>query len=184
MKPIKSLSLLAALLVGGLRQQFCTANAETAAGTHRTLSFRADASHPLTHLLVRPGTDAQHVAICGAANRPTGSTTDAPVAAEDIINVLPLNAGEHTRRLRCATALAAEIDVYTAANGLVQAEPGTAGTYWLVGRTVAAAVQETANNFIVEVAVQAPVRLTVAATPSTVGNIAAAMAAPGLVKFL
>ena len=173
-----------ALFVGGLRTQFATANAETAAGTHGVLTLRADGAHTLTHLLIKAGSDAFHGAPCGAANYPIGSTTDSPDAAEDIFAVTPLNRAFETRRLRCATALAANIDVYAAASGLVQAEPGTAGTYWKVGRTAALAVLETAGNYIVEVATHAPIQLTVAATPASVANIAAAMATPGLVKFL
>lgn len=174
----------AGLFVGGLRETFATANVETATGTHKVLNLRADGAHSSTHLLIKVGTDAFHGAPCGAANRPIGSTTDSPDAAEDIFHVKPLEHSDETRRLRCATALAAGLDVYTAANGFVQAEPGTAGTYWLVGRTVALAVQESAGNYVVEVAIARPLQLTVAATPSTVANIAAALATPGLVKFL
>lgn len=174
----------ASLFTAGLREQFATANVETATGTNRIFDRRADAAHSYTHLLVKPGTDAFHVAVCGAADRPSGSTTDSPDAAEDILHVDPLNRTDSSRRLRCATALAANIDVYTAANGFVQAEPTSAGTYWLVGRTAALAVQEGSNNFVVEVVTQPPIKLTVAAAPSTVGNIATALATPGLVKFL
>lgn len=172
------------LFCSGLRESYATANTETATGTHEVLSRRADAAHSYTHLLIKTGSDNFHGAVCGAANYPIGSTTDAPEAAEDVFNVSPLNRGNFTRRLRCATALAADIDVYAAANGFVQAEPGTAGTYWKVGRTVALAVQEGSSNYVVEVATHAPIQLTVAATPSTVGNIATALATPGLVKFL
>jgi hypothetical protein len=185
MKSIRLFLLaLAGLFVSRLRKPFATANAETATGTHEVLNLRADAAHSYTHLLIKAGTDAFHGAVCGAANRPIGSTSDSPDAAEDIFHVDPLERSVRTRRLRCATALAANIDVYTAANGFVQAEPGSAGTYWLVGRTVALAVQEGSGNYVVEVAPRAPVQLTVAAAPSTVANIATALATPGLVKFL
>lgn len=185
MKHLRILLLsAAALFCAGLRTQFATANVETATGTHKVLNLRADAAHTYTHLLIKAGSDAFHGAVCGAANRPIGSTTDSPDAAEDILHVKPLEHADETRRLRCATALAANIDVYTAANGFVQAEPGTAGTFWLVGRTQALAVIESTGNYVVEVAVRAPIQLTVAATPSTVGNIATALATPGLVKFL
>jgi len=174
----------AALFCAGLRTQFATANAETATGTHEVLSRRADAAHSLTHLLIKGGSDAFHGAVGDASTYPIGSTTDSPDAAEDLFQVMPLGRNYATRKLRCATALAADIDVYAAASGLVQAEPGTAGTYWKVGRTVALAVLETTGNYIVEVATHAPIRLTVIATPSTVGNIATGLAAPGLLKAL
>ena len=41
-----------------------------------------------------------------------------------------------------------------------------------------------AGDYLIEFVPVQPVRLTVAATPASVANIAAAMAAPGLVKFL
>ena len=174
----------ASLFVGGLRNSFANANAETATGTTKVFTRRADAAHGLTHLLVKQGSDAFHGAVAGAADRPFGSTTDSPDNAEDVFHVDPLNRTDSSRRLRSATALAAGIDVYTAAGGFIQAEPGIAGTYWLVGRTAALAVQEGSGNYVVEVVTQPPVKLTVAATPVTVGNVAAAFATPGLVKFL
>lgn len=165
--------LIAACFVGGLRSQFATANVETAAGTHKVLTRRSDAALTSRHLLVKAGSDALHAAVCGAGDYPIGSTTDSPAAAEEILNVNPLNNSEYTRRLRCATALAANIDVYTAANGFVQGEPAAAGTYYKVGRTVALAVQEAANSYVVEVAPCAPVKLiVVAALTSTNGTAA------------
>lgn len=172
------------LFVGGLRNAFSTANAETATGTHEVLSRRADAAHTYTHLLVKTGSDNFHAAVAGAADFPIGSTTDSPAAAEDIFNVDPLTHNNKTRRLRCATALAADIDIYAAANGFVQGEPGTAGTYWLIGRSVALAVQEASSNYVIEVATHRPIKVKVVATPSTVADVAAGLASPALVKFL
>ena len=183
-----TLFAVCSVFVGRLRIQFCTANAtETSTGTHPgAISRRADAAWANTHLLVKKGTDAGHVNIAGASDYPVGICSDSPDAAEDIVNVMPLGAStQGTRKARCATALNDEIDLYTAANGLVQAEPGGAGTYWKVGRSVAVAQQVGTNDYLIEFAPQMPVKLTVAATPSTVGNIAAAMTTgPGLVKFL
>lgn len=177
----------AALFVSGLRDQFATANAETATGTNETLTRLSDAQFTSTHCLVKKGTDDFHVNLAGASDYPIGSTTDCPFAAEDPLNVTPLNDSKHTRRLRCATALGNDIDVYTAASGFVQAEPGTAGVYYKVGRTVALAVQELSSNYIVEVAPCAPQKMTViaAATGTAATDIAAiftAIATPTLLK--
>jgi hypothetical protein len=187
----KQITLIAlatcALFVGGLREQFCTANVEGAAGTHGgAWTRRADAATTNTHLLYKKGSDDNHVALCGVANYPLGVSNDQPEAAEDLINILPLGVGRPgSVKFRCATALADEIDLYTAANGLVQGEPGSAGTYWKVGRSVAAAQQVGTSDYIIEAVTQPPVKLTVAATPGTVGAIAAAFTTgPGLVKFL
>ncbi|MEO7933213.1 MAG: hypothetical protein ABIT76_08660 [Chthoniobacterales bacterium] len=181
---MKTLKLLAAAFLAAFMQPFRTANAEGAGGTRTILSRRADAAHSYTHLLVTGGSDAGHVAVCGAANYPVGLTTDMPSAAEDLINVTPLQLSTSTRKVRVASALGADIDLYTAASGFAQAEPGTAGSFFKIGRSVSAAVQNSDGGYVIEFAPQAPIKLVVAATPSTVGNIAAALASPTLVKFL
>lgn len=162
MKAFKLLLLsILGLFVGGLREQFATANGETSAGTHKALARRSDAAHSYTHLLIKAGSDAGHGAVCGAANYPIGTTTDSPDAAEYLFHVTPLNSSEHTRKVRVATALAAGIDLYTAANGFAQGEPAVAGTYYRIGRSVAAAVQESAGNYIQEFAPCAPVKVVI-----------------------
>jgi len=176
---MKTLLSILAMIAFGLREQFCTANVETAAGTHKVLSRRADAAHTARYLLVKSGSDALHAAVCGATDYPIGSTTDTPAAAEDLLNVRPLNDSEFTRQLRCATALAAGVDVYAAASGFVQALPAVAGTYHKVGRTVALAVQEAAGLYAVEVTPHAPVKTIViaAATATAADDIAAVFTA-------
>lgn len=165
----------ASLFVGGLRENFASANVETATGTHKVLSLRADAAHSYTHLLIKAGTDAFHGAVCAANTYPIGSTTDSPDAAEDIFQVAPLNISEHTRRLRCTTAIAAGVDLFAAANGFVSALPAVAGTYYKVGRSVALAVQEGSSNYVIEATVRPPVKTLViaAATGTAATDIAA-----------
>lgn len=177
MKSIRlTILALVGVFVGGLRSQFATANVETSAGAHKVLTRRADAALTSRYLLVKSGSDALHSAVCGAADYPIGSTSDTPGAAEDIINVNPLSNSEYTRQLRAATALAAGVDVYTAANGFVQGLPGTAGTVYKVGRTVAAAVQEASNSYTVEVAPCSPVKtLVIAAATGTAATDVAAL---------
>lgn len=141
---------LGALFYAGLRDQRCTANAEGTTGTHAgAFTRKADAALAAPHLLLKQGTDAFHVAVAGASDIPIGTSTDASEAAEDIINVFPLNIGG-TRRFRCITALAANIDLYTAAAGQVSALSGSAGTYYKVGRSVALAVLVGTNDYIIE----------------------------------
>ena len=128
--------------------------------------------------------------MAGAGDYPIGSTSDTPAAAEDILNVNPLANSEYTRLLRCSTALAAGVDVYGAANGFVTALPGTAGTYYKVGRTVALAVQEASSLYAVEVSPCAPVKTLVIATATGTAatDIAALFTAlqsgPAVVKAL
>jgi hypothetical protein len=91
----------------------------------------------------------------------------------------PLNDAQRTRVLRVATAVAAGVDLYTAAGGFVQALPAVAGTYYRVGRSVALAVQEGAGLYSVEVATHAPVKTIViaAATATAATDIAAVFVA-------
>lgn len=172
MKSIRlTIIALVGVFVGALRTQFATANVETSAGSHKVLTRRADAALTSRYLLVKQGSDALHSAVCGASDYPIGSTSDTPGADEDIINVNPLSSSEHTRQLRCASALAAGVDVYTAANGFVQALPSSAGTYFKVGRTVAAAAQEASNSYTVEVAPCSPVKTVLATTLADVAAV-------------
>jgi hypothetical protein len=182
-----TLLCVSALFVSGLRKQFSTANVEGAAGTHGPgpLTRRADVAFTKTNLLCKAGTDAFHVDICGAADYPVGISTDEAAAAEDLMNVAPLGSStQGTRKARCATALAAGIDLYTAAAGLVQGEPTGAGTFYYVGRSEAAAQIVGTSDYYIEFSPRPPLKLVVAAAPSTVGNIATALATPTLVKFL
>lgn len=170
------LAALFAPVAGVRRQGFRTANAETAAGTHEVLTRRADGAHATRYLLVKSGSDALHAAVAGAADYPIGTTSDTPGAAEDIINVLPLNSTKHTRLLRVATAVPAGVDLYTGADGFAQALPAVAGTYYRVGRSVAAAAQEGAGLYAVEAATHAPVKtIVIAAATGTAGTDIAAV---------
>lgn len=164
MKKLKITVLaVSALFVGGLREQFCTANVEGAAGTHPgAYTRRADAAHDATHLVVKQGSDELHVAVAGAGDLPIGTTRDQPEAAEDIIAVDPLHAMVGTRKFRCTTALAANIDIFTAATGRVRALPGSGGgTAYKVGHTIQVAVQVGTNDYEVEAIPCTPVATTI-----------------------
>ncbi len=177
---------VASLFVAGLREQFCTANVSTstAQGTHGgPMTYRVDAALTKTNLLVKAGTDERHVDICGAADFPVGLAIGEAENIEDTIGVEPLVSGV-TKLARCATALTAGIPLYTAANGLVQAEPSVAGTYYKVGHSKRLAVQEGSSDYQIEFEAHFPVKVKVVATPSTVADVAAALNTPALVKFL
>lgn len=148
MKHFKLLFLsFAALFCGGLRDQFCTANGEGAAGTHhQNVTKLADAGFSYRHLFVKAGTDADHVNVCGATDVPIGITDDQPNAAGDPIQVAVLGISERTRLAICTTALGNEIDLYVGANGYAIALPATAGTYYKVGRSKQAAQPTEVSN--------------------------------------
>ena len=153
------------LFAGALREKFATANAESNTGTHGGVDTKlADAAFSYRHLLVKAGSDADHVDLCGASNLPLGVTSDQPAAAEDPVNVTLLGVARGTVRMTCGSAIAAQTDVYAAANGFVQALPGTAGTYYRVGRTRAVAVIVSSGVYVAEVEPCLPEKVAVIAT--------------------
>ncbi len=105
-------------------------------------TFLVDAAISTRHLLVKFGSDAVHVAVCGASNVPLGVCTDEPEAAEDATNVSLLGAAQGTRLMVASEALSAGDKLYTAAGGKVQNLPGSAGTYYLVGVALTAAAAD------------------------------------------
>lgn len=143
-------------------------------GTHGDgkISRRADAAHSYRHLLVKTGSDADHIAVAGASDAPLGFCDDTPEAAEDLANVHVLGATEGTVLAVGNEAIAADVDVFTAASGHLQDEPATAGTYYKVGRSVTAC---SAQHGVFEITPCAPVKLVVvAALTSTDGTAAGA----------
>jgi hypothetical protein len=152
MNKTKLLLLSLGALIFGAPIGFRTANAEGATGTHPgAYTRRATGAHSYTHLLVKQGADAFHIDVCGANDYPQGTTSDQPEAAEDIIMVNPLGAGTPgTRKVRVATAIAANIDLYTAASGFASALSATAGTYYKIGRSIALAVQVGTGDYLIE----------------------------------
>lgn len=96
--------------------------------------LRADAAHSKRYLLVKHGTDENHLAVCGASDWPLGVCPDQPAAAEDPAACAALGATLGTMLMQASEALAITDEVYTAANGEVQNLPAGAGTYYKVGR--------------------------------------------------
>lgn len=114
--------------------------ANIAAGTHEDSVTRlADAAITTRHLLVKKGTDEDHIATCGANDLPLGVCTDEPSAAEEPVNVALFGCAQQTRIMVAADSIDAMAEVYTAADGQIQAAPSAAGTYYRVGRALKAA---------------------------------------------
>ncbi len=105
-------------------------------------TFLADAAIATRYLLVKAGTDAQHVALCGAADLPLGNATDEPGAAEEGVSVNLFGIQEEGTKLIASGAIAANVHIYTDANGKVQASPTVAGTYYRVGLSLSAAAAD------------------------------------------
>jgi len=111
-----------------------------AEGTHEDgITKLSDVAITVRFLLVKFGTDVDHVAINTANDKPLGICTDEPSAAERECNVNFLSVAKSTRKVVASEAIVIDAELYTAADGKVQNEPAVAGTYYLVGRALRAA---------------------------------------------
>ena len=106
----------------------------------------ADASFTLRYLLAKQGSDATHIGICGATDKPFAVVPDmtptADQAASDLSYPLPVNIlglNEDTERMVASAAIAVDDLVVPAGSGKVKTLPTTAGVYWVVGKAVTAA---------------------------------------------
>jgi hypothetical protein len=150
---ILSLIALAGLFVAGLRRQFATANAEGTTGTHeKAIGRYTDAALTTRHLLVKKGSDGDHIALAGAADLAIGTVADEAAAAEARVHVNLLGKGP-TKKMVASAVIAAHVRVFQAAGGKVQTLPGAAGTYKCIGTSVSAAA---ADNDVIEVNDHAP----------------------------
>lgn len=103
------------------------------------ISKKADAALATRYLLVKIGSDADHVAVAGAADIPLGVCTDEPPAAEDWCNVALFGSIGTTLPMVASAAIAAGDFVVSAANGKIRALPAAAATYYIIGRALEAA---------------------------------------------
>lgn len=123
----------------------------------RVLTKKADAVHTLHNLVVKTGTDADHIAICGKADRPLGVCVDAPDVAEYPASVEQFT-GPDTLLAVAAAAVAVGDELYTAAGGKVaNAATSGAGATYHVGRALTAAA---AADEEVEIEGRYPVAIT------------------------
>ncbi len=121
-------------------------------------------------LIAKIGTDDAHIDLCGAADEPLGVCTDAPVAGETA-SVDVFGSAPGTKRCIATAAIATGADIYTAAGGLVQAEPIVAGTYWMIGRALHAA---SGSGDDLEFTSCKPIKVVVLAALASVPNATAA----------
>jgi hypothetical protein len=161
--------------------------ANVADGTHAgAITATANSAFTAKYLLAKANATPGLVDVAGASDIPVGVATD-EAAAGDILALKLLAASAQTTRMVASGTIAAESLLYTAANGQVQTEPATAGTYYLVGRALSAA---SGAGDRLEVEPCLPLRLTVAAllrtdtTAHLAADITTAFANPGLAKIL
>lgn len=125
--------------VGGRGQTYALANLNEGEHEAGLITRRADAAISTRFLLVKVGTDANHVAIAGTADIPLGIAQDEAAAAEDRIAVQLLGSAGSTKRVVASAAIAVDAMLVAAANGKVRTLPVAAGTYYIVGRALEAA---------------------------------------------
>jgi len=120
------------------RHLICLSN--IAEGTHEdSITKLADAAITTRFSLVKAGTDAEHIAACGANDLPMGVCPDEPSEAEAPAAVQLFGCAKSTRKMVASEPIAAFAEVFTAASGKVQDAPTVAGTYYRVGRALQAA---------------------------------------------
>ena len=95
-------------------------------------------------------------------------------AADEAVTVYRLGCGEKTRKAVASGVIAVNDLVYTDEDGKVQAEPATAGTYYLVGRALTASG---ADTNVIEIETCLPVKLVVVAAMTSTNGVAAAASA-------
>lgn len=132
---------VALLVVARLGKQLDkTTLSNIAEGTHEdALTRLTDAAITTRHLLYKVGSDANHIAVCGAANIPMGTVPDEASAAEENVALLLLGGAKGSRLMVASEAITAGEQVYTAANGKVQDLPGSTATVYLVGTALTSA---------------------------------------------
>lgn len=90
-------------------------------------------------VLVKVGSDADHVAVATAATeKPLGIAFGATDAAEDVIGI-ELFTSQGTKKATAVAAIDVDDLLCAAAGGKIQKVPVAAGTYYIIGRALTAA---------------------------------------------
>ncbi len=143
--------------------------ANVAQGTHAGyVTATAASAFSGKYLLAKANATAGEVDPCGAGDCPVGVATDeADIGDPLALKILGVN--PQSVLVTASGAIAAGAYLYAAANGKVQGEPTSAGTYYLVGRALTTA---TGAGDQLEAETCVPVKLIVLAKPtSTVAAI-------------
>lgn len=102
-------------------------------------TYLADAVVATRYLIAKPGTDENHVGICGVNDIPKGIFTDEAEAAEDSVAVALFGMHKDGALGIASAAIAVDAFVVPAANGKLRTLPATTGTYYIIGRCTKAA---------------------------------------------
>jgi hypothetical protein len=110
-----------------IRKRACVEFSNIAEGVHEGQVTRlADGAIATRYLLVKKGSDGNHVTPCTAiTDRPLGVVTDECGAAEDEVNVALLGSAKSTLRMVSGAAIVSGALIATMANGKVQTAVAT-----------------------------------------------------------
>lgn len=115
--------------------EFC--NVSTGRREDGQITKLSDAAIATRYLLVKIGSDINHIAVCSAiTDKPLGPCTDEPSAAEENINVALIGAVKGTLLGVSAAAITAGAYVATSTTGKLQT---AVSTQFVVGRALNAA---------------------------------------------
>lgn len=151
-------------------------------GTSKSKAFKLDsaiASGTLA-ILVKVGSDDDHVEVCGAADKPIGVVYNeggAAVAAEAWATVHFFG---DVIKVKANAAIALGAQVHTADDGEVAPEPSAAGTTFLIGQALGVA---SADGDIIPLLTHAPIEFKTVANGATLGTTQGGMTG-GIVKVL
>lgn len=135
----KLMQLISALVWAVSRNLIVAANVAEGQyqGGKRTVYF--DEAVTTKNLLMKAGTDSDHVAICGASDTPKGFCPDEGAAGDEGELRMLGGAPSETGLGVASGAIAADDRLVPAAGGKVKTLPSAAGTYWVVGKAIKAA---------------------------------------------
>jgi hypothetical protein len=137
---ICGVAVAAVALTPAVKRRGLVSAINIAEGTHAgSLTKKTDAAIATRFLLVKFGTDVNHIAVNGANDKPLGICPDEAAAAEEDKAVDLLGVAKSTLRCVASEAIAITDELYSAAGGKVQNLPAGAGTYYKVGRPLQAA---------------------------------------------
>lgn len=111
-------------------------------------TYLSDAAITTRYLLVKNGTDANHIALTGVADIPLGVAIDEATAAEEGVGVALFGLHERGAIGVASGAIAAGDMVVPGATGLVRTLPATTGTYYIIGRALKAAASGEQVEFV------------------------------------
>ena len=135
-----------------------------AQGTHAGyITVTAASAFVSKYLLAKANSSAGQIDVCGVGDCPVGIATDEAAVGDPVALKIP-GVSPQSVLVTASAAISTGAYLYTAANGKVQAEPATAGTYYLIGRALTAA---TAAGDQIEAETCVPVKLVVLAKPTT-----------------